>query len=102
MSTLAALTLSACTATPEKAREPYDPLHDRVRVMVLYAAGNAAPACKNAKVVGANVVDIHSNGDRAKEHWAVDACGTALEYVVTYPQKLPGYVTPGFTIKPKR
>ena len=92
--------MAACTSAPPTTEPPYSQ-QDRVRTMVLYMAGDHTPGCKEPKVVATNVVQVWANGESAEELWTVDACGTPKSFVVTFPQKKEGYLSPGFSVKPK-
>ena len=95
---VAVFATAACTSIPEDTPAPH--FCERVQTMALWFAGNAAPDCKEPKVIATDVVAKHANRDLAEELWTIDACGKPLSYVVTYPEREPGY-TSGFRLKPK-
>ena len=73
-----------------------------MRTMVLYMAGNNSPGCTEPKVVAKDMVRVWADGKSAEELWTVDACGASKGYVVTFPPQEEGYLSSGFTVKPKR
>ena len=79
---------AACSTVPGEttaSRRQQGEVRDRLIGMA--RAGN--PQCRDPKVTGTEILDVHSDGRSSQELWTLDRCGTRLRYVVSFPVK-PG------------
>ena len=60
-----------------------------VRDRLLSMARGGTPPCRDPKVTGTEILDVHSDGRSSQELWTLDRCGTRARYVVSFPVK-PG------------
>ena len=74
----------ACTSVPGESVAPGSVQRD-VRGRVLSQAAQARPACKAARVVDTQVLELHGDGKVALERWTVDSCGERIDYRVAIP-----------------
>ena len=85
-----ALTLlaAACANIPGETTAPWKQQTEvRDRLVAMARAGN--PPCRDPRVTGTEILDVHSDGRSSQEVWVVDRCGSRLRYVVSFPVK-PG------------
>ena len=88
----ATLMLAACTTIPGETTAPLLVQRD-VRDRVLALARSSDPQCKQPKISGTEITEVHSDGRAAAEVWTVEQCGRRVPYLVSFPVKKGGPVT---------
>jgi hypothetical protein len=86
------LMLAACTTVPGETTTGFTAQRD-VRDRVLALARSSDPQCKQPKIMGTEITEVHSDGRAAAETWTVEQCGRRVPYLVSFPVKKGGPVT---------